>query len=213
MMQGTGRSILLTSMAALVFVPLTACGGSDGSPTPPTTTPGARYTSQSFRPALEVTVPEWLPVQPAADQPHFLTWLGEGAMIDRGIRFLVPVTVYEPGSETATPAPDDYLAHLHGQTQHGASLADETTVTVDGRLATIVTATATASLDGSLGCPATDVAATDCFGLQPYLTLRVAVIDVDGVTVVAWARVSEDSADAAEVYADFEQMLASLRFR
>jgi hypothetical protein len=68
-------------------------------------------------------------------------------------------------------------------------------------------------LDGSLGCRAEEVSAPDCFGLRAGLALRLAVIDLGDRTLVAWARVAEDSADAAEVFADFEQMRAGLRLR
>jgi hypothetical protein len=45
------------------------------------------------------------------------------------------------------------------------------------------------------------------------MALRLAVIDIADTTLLASARVTERSADAAEAFADFEQMLASLRFR
>jgi hypothetical protein len=49
--------------------------------------------------------------------------------------------------------------------------------------------------------------------LHPGMALRLAVIDIADTTLLASARVTERSADAAEAFADFEQMLASLRFR
>jgi hypothetical protein len=43
-------------------------------------------------------------------------------------------------------------------------------------------------LDGTLGCPAATTPAVVCFGLQPDVALRIAVVDLNGKTLVAWAR-------------------------
>ena len=203
-------------MGALVLIAAAACAGSSTateSPTEVATTDTRRYQSQQFLTPVEVTVPAWLPAVPDADEPNFLTWIGRDESFDRAVRFLVPVNVYEPGSAAATSPPDDYLGYLRGQVADGVRLADETTTSVDGMPATIMTATTVASLDGSLGCPAADVPAPDCFGLQTGMTMRIAVIEVDDATLVAWGRTTEGSTDAADVFADFEQMLGSLRFR
>ena len=105
--------------------------------------------------------------------------------------------------------PDDYAAYLLGQAADGAEFTDITNTTVDGRPATLVTATVADSLDGSLGCPETGMTAHDCFGLQPDLTLRIAVIDVGDETLLVWVR---DIRGAPAEYATFDAMLASLRF-
>jgi hypothetical protein len=197
-----------------------ACGTSstpaDTSSVVATSPAGTNYLTTEFVPTLEVTIPAWLPREPSADEPNFLTWIGEGVWVDRAVRFLVPVSLYEPGSAAATAPPAGYLAYLaylRTQDQYGAQFADEKTVTVDGRPATVITATTSASLDGSLGCPADGIPAAGCFGLQPELTLRIAVIDANDTTLLAWARAITGTADAAEEFADFERMLASLQFR
>jgi hypothetical protein len=207
-------------IGALVLFAATACAGSSTATEPSIASPTADsvvgahvYQSERFVTPLKVTVPAWLPAVPNAEEPNFLTWIGDDASFDRAVRFLVPVNVYQPGSAAATPPPDGYLSYLRGHVRYGAQLADETTTSVDGMPTTIVTATTAASLDGSLGCPAADVPAPDCFGLQSGMALRLAVIEVADKTLVAWARVTEGSADAAEVFADFEQMLVSLQFR
>jgi hypothetical protein len=211
---------LVLGTGALVLLTATACAGAGTATESPTSSltagslaDGDRYQSQRFVTPLEVTVPAWLPAVPDTDEPNFLTWIGTDASFDRAVRFLVPVNVYQPGSAAATPPPDDYLSYLRGQVTYGAQLADETRTSVGGMPTTIVTGTTGAPLDGSLGCPAADVPAPDCFGLQPGMALRLAVIDVVDTTVLAWARVTEGSADTAEAFADFEQMLGSLRFR
>jgi hypothetical protein len=206
-------------IGALVLLAATACAESGTATETPTASPTAdsvaddnRYQSRQFLTPIDVTLPAWLPVAPDADEPNFLSWIGEDASFDRAVRFMLPVNVYQPGSAVAIPPPDDYLSYLRGQVAHGAQLADEITTSVDGMPATIMTATTAASLDGSLGCPAADVSAPDCFGVQPGMALRLAVIDIGDRTLIAWARVTEGSADAAEVFADFEQLLTGLRF-
>ena len=92
------------------------------------------YVSTSFVVPFEVTLPEWALPEPAVVLPNFVTW--ESGTVDRGIRFLVPVNVYPPGSDTTTAPPDDYLAYLLGQTEHGAEFADVTETTIDGLPAT-----------------------------------------------------------------------------
>ncbi len=206
----------LLGVGALVLLAATACAGSSTTTESPTADPAAdanRYQSRQFVTPFEVTVPAWLSAVPDTDEPNFLTWIGKDASFDRAVRFLVPVNVYRPGSAASTPPPDDFLSYLRSQVTHGAQLADETTTSVDGMPTTIVTGTTGTPLDGSLGCPAADVPAPDCFGLQPGMALRLAVVDVADTTLVAWARVTEGSADAAEVFAGFEQMLGSVRFR
>ncbi len=114
----------------------------------------ATYVSTSFVAPFEVTPPEWVTPEPAAELPNFVTW--EGSEVDRGIRFLVPLNVYLPGATSPTAPPDDYLAYLLGQSEHGATFEDVVETTVDGRPATVMTATTPSSLDGSLGCQEED---------------------------------------------------------
>ena len=122
--------------------------------------------------------------------------------------------VYAPGDTAASPPPDDYLTYLLGQSEDGATFSDQSETTVDGLPATLVTATVEDSLDGSVGCPA-DVAADECYGLQPDLTVRMAVIDAGDSTLLAWLRHSgtEEDGDATGEFAAFEDMLASVSFR
>jgi hypothetical protein len=158
-----------------------------------TTTPaasGATYASQSFVVPFQVTVPAWLPVKADQDSPNFLTW-------DRpelpAVRFLVPVAVYPPGSTTASAPPQDYLSYLLDQAKSGAQFSDQAQTTVGGRPATIVTATTGKPLDGSLGCPEANQTAHDCFGLQPDLSLRLAVVPFDDKVLLIWLRTALDA--------------------
>ena len=171
----------------------------------------ATYTSTSFVVPFEVTPPGWVAPEPAAEQPNFVTW--EGSEVDRGIRFLVPVNVYLPGATEPTAPPEDYLAYLLGQAEHGATFEDVVETTVDGQPATIMTATTPTSLDGSLGCQEEAMLAEDCFGLQPDLILRIAVIDTDAGPLLIWVRDIRGADDRELEYESFDDMLASVQFR
>lgn len=176
---------------------------------PPADTPTS-YASTTFVVPFEVTPPEWAIAEPTVVLPNFVTW--ESTTVDRGIRFLVPLNVYPPGSEEPTPPPDDYLAYLLGQSEQGAVFTDISETTVDDLPATIVTATTPASFDGSLGCQEDGIAAEECFGLQPDLILRMAVIDTGDQTLLVWVRDILGAAERDIEYDTFDAMLASLRF-
>ena len=181
----------------------------DSSRTPPA------YTTHSFRPALTVEPPSWLPPSPSTDEEHFLTWTGEGADVDRAVRFVSPVGLYDPGHHRRrlSPLPKDYVAYLMGLEKYGADITAPTEIEVDGHHATLVTASTHEGLDGSLGCRKPDLAPGDCFGLQDFAVLRLAVIDVDGTVVLAWARVVPGAPYLDQDFAAFEKTLRSVRFR
>ena len=178
-------------------------GGTDAAPT--------TYHSTSFVAPFEVTLPDWVTPEPSAELPNFVTW--EGAQVDRGIRFLVPLNVYPPGESAPTDVPEDYVVvparsgggwsglrgrrrddrrRSSGNRRHGDD---------DGE-----------HLDGSLGCQELDLAAEDCFGLQPDLILRLAVIETDAGPLLVWVRDIRAADDRDIEYESFDDMLASLRF-
>ena len=207
--------VLVTSVA----LALGACGGDskdagavDANST--TAPQGGSYSTQAFIMPFDVMVPDLLPAEATTDTADFVTWETgtEGAP---AVRFLLPVDVYVPGDTEASPPPDDYLAYLLGQSEDGATFSDQSETTVDGLPATLLTATVEDALDGSLGCPADNVAADECYGLQPDLTVRMAVIDAGDSTLLAWLRHSgtEEDGDATGEFAAFEDMLASVSFR
>jgi hypothetical protein len=196
-----------------------ADAGPAGTPVPTpvassTATPaasGATYTSQSFVVPFQVTVPAWLPVKADQDRPNFLTWERPGLP---AVRFLVPVAVYPPGSTETSKPPQDYLSYLLNQAKSGAQFSDQAQTTVGGRPATILTATTGQSLDGSIGCPEAKQTAEDCFGLQPDLSVRLAVVPFDDKVLLVWLRteLGADQKDAAAKLASFQDMLASVNF-
>jgi hypothetical protein len=207
-------------LTATVLV--SGCAGTPTTPshssTPTTTavsghpaTYGSAYASTDFVVPFDVTPPSWLGATPHIEQPHFVTWEQPDLP---AVRFLAPVSVYPPGQPTDTAVPSDYLPYLLDQANHGAHFTDQTTETVGGQPATFLTATTTTALDGSLGCPTMNTPAADCFGLQPELSLRIAVINVHGTTVLVWLRTPAEAAAAdTKAPADqFESMLAGLRF-
>jgi hypothetical protein len=171
----------------------------------------ATYSSDTFSVPFDVEVPSWLPADPSTEESHFVTW--ESTTEDRKVRMLVPVSVYVPGEAQPTPPPSDYLAYLRTQEAVGASFTDETTLEISGRSATVLTATTDRALDGDLGCHAEGMAAVDCWGLQPELLLRIAVIPLEDSTLVAWSRAVQDEPGTDEQFADFDAMVASLELR
>ena len=221
-----GRSIGLGLSAALVVLGSAACAGdadertatsspSSTSSGPTAAEPTPAYTTHSFRPALTVEPPSWLPPAPSTDEEHFLTWTGEGADVDRAVRFTSPVGLYDPGHprRRLRPLPKDYIAYLMGLEKYGADITTPTEIEVGGHHATLVTASTNDGLDGSLGCQEPDQVPTDCFGLQDFALLHLAVIDVDGSTVLAWARVVRGAPYLDQDFAAFETMLRSVHFR
>src|SRR5690349_20645251 len=96
-----GRTRAWVALAA-ALLSLVACGGGGGGAAPsspassttdsPTTAGAATavtasaappYAARHFVPHLTVAPPPWLPAQPVLDERHFLTWVGEGADVDR----------------------------------------------------------------------------------------------------------------------------------
>jgi hypothetical protein len=216
------RLNLVAGVAAAALA-LTACGAAAGtsggtqkdhaaSPSSPT---GQTYASKAFIVPLTVTVDASLKSPPNPDSRNLLSW---GAAHDSSgkVRFLVPVNLYRPGSSAPEDPPRDYLAYLQGFTSQGVKYSDVTKITVDGHPATLmsVTSTGARNLDGSLGCPTVGADQGEgCFGFQPDLSMRIAVIPVGNSTLLAWARTSKDSPDTAAFFAMFGTMLKSVRFR
>jgi hypothetical protein len=224
-----------TALALALAVGGAGCGSSGSSeradppPTaaaadrPPPTHPGTEIdlgeqfaSNATFATPFEFVKPTWLATGSTIEGPNLVTWepmpLGSPT-----VRFLAPVTVYPPGGAVA-PAPAeaaDYLSYLLGQADHGAVFQDMVETSVDGHPATLVSATSPgAVLDGSLGCPSEGVPAEECYGLNPVVDLRIAVVDVDGTPLVAWLRHDLQSlADPAAEFAAFEDLLDTVRFR
>jgi hypothetical protein len=177
----------------------------------PATPATPSYSTKYFAAPVDVTVPSWLDPTPAEDTAHFVTWGSSDG--SRAVRILSPVVVYPPGSSTAVTIPKDYLSYLLSQADHGGHFSDRVQTTVDGRPATVVTATTDQPLDGSLGCPETGIRAADCFGLQPDLILRMAVITADPAPLLIWLRLNVDAKpDMTAESQRFDQFLAGVRF-
>lgn len=176
------------------------------------------YSSKSFVVPLTATVDAALKSPPKTESSNLLSWDAAASDATNAVRFLVPVELYRPGSSTPQAPPKDYLTYLQGQAKDGAELSKATKVTVGGRPATLMDVTTGEGnpegfLNGSLGCPARGAdRAEGCFGPQPDLLLRLAVVDVGEATLLAWARMNKDNPDQAFV-AMFERMLTTVRFR
>jgi hypothetical protein len=161
---------------------------------------------------LTLVVAAALAPTPTDDTPGLLSWTATANDNNR-VRFLVPAEVYPPDATRPVPPPSDFVAYVKGLADHGGGFTNVNTTTVGGVQATLITATATRALDGSLGCPVVGADQADgCFGLQSNLVLRIAVMDVGGKPLVAWARTSAQSPDASFL-AEFEAMLATVAFK
>ncbi|WP_132145363.1 hypothetical protein [Kribbella antiqua] len=169
------------------------------------------YASKAFSIALTVTLPEDLKIAANPDNATLLSWDSNLAENNK-VRFVLPVNLYKPKQLRPVAPPQDYLAYLRGLTAYGATYADEVATTVDGHPATVLTGSAADPLDGALGCAELNTPAEECFGLQPDLSLRIAVIDVGGKTLLAWARAEKGAGDVAAFFTEFETMLNGLKF-
>lgn len=224
-MNGRRSTRPAATIPVLALVALAACSATptagDASPAAASSSAHApaEYSTTQFAVPLTVSVGSELDgPEPAADTPHLLYW--DGSADDTKVRFLDPAVTYAPGTTSPMAPPGDFVGYLHQQEQNGFELSDETTRTVDGHPATLLTATSQdapgSSYDGSLGCVAADTPLEDlagCFGVQPEYSLRLAVVDLDGHPLLAWARTSSDDPDAAGFFAEFEQMLDSVHLR
>jgi hypothetical protein len=203
---------------AVLALAVAGCGDDDDDAeadvsTPSTTTdtasPAATYSTTRFKTPLDVTVPGWLDAEPQEDSARFVTW--ESPDGSRGLRILHPVEVYPPGADAPVAPPEDFVSYVLDHAESGAEISEKVETEIDGRPATVVTATTNEPFDGSLGCPEAGVPADACFGLQPELALRIAVVEADAEPLLIWLRVPGDADLAAE--ADrFDEILAGIQF-
>jgi hypothetical protein len=212
------------AIAALALLAVGGCssgGSTSGSAKASTSSPSSpatqTYASKDFMLPLTVTVDASLKSPPVSDLKTFLTWDAAHSSLNK-VRFLVPTSLYRPGSLTPEAPPKHYLKYLQGLTRHGVKLSNVVKITVDGHPATLMTATSDAAdgppegFDGNLGCPDPASAAEGCYGIQPETSARIAVIPVGKTTLLAWARTSRTNPDET-FFAMFERMLKSVRFR
>jgi hypothetical protein len=206
-------SLLRVGALALGLSLLTAgCSATSAAPVS-SSTPTAEntYSSDGFAVPFTVTVSALVapdPIDPGHEQ---VTWESEANSNDR-IRLVAPVRVFPPGSDTAIDPPTDYAAYLTGLADAGVDIADQSTVSVDGQDVPMFTVTGTEDINGSIGCTANvEKDEDDCFGIHPEYLLRVAVIPVDDVTVLAWAR-TDATEPNLDLVSSFESMLGTLHF-
>jgi hypothetical protein len=214
--------VAAVSAFALLVLPGCSSGGSTSGPakastSSPSSPVGQTYASKAFAVPLTITVPaSFFKAQPNSDTSTFLTWFTGSEARFHKVRFLLPDALYRPGQTAPEKPPKDYLTYLRGLSRQGLTLADEKKITVDGHSATLMTGTTDHDLDGSIGCPQTQGvpdAGGDCFGFGPAAAIRIAVIDVSGRTLVAWAGINTGASDESAYFAEFETMLKSVQFR
>jgi hypothetical protein len=210
-----GSTSSSSSTASTSAAPSQTSASPVGEPSRPTSSSGSAattYTTVKFGIPLTVTVAAVLASPPTDDTAGLLSWTATSNDNNR-VRFLVPAEVYPPGGSGPVPPPKDFLGYIKGLATKGGVYSDMTATTVDGVQATLLTAKSSRSLDGSLGCPTIGADQGEgCFGLQPDFALRIAVMDVGGTPLVAWARTDAQSPDPAFLSA-FEDMLATVDFK
>ena len=221
----THRRTVTVILCAVALAAVSGCGGGGdtttstptASTTPAASAGGQTYSSKAFVVPFTVTVDAALKSPPNPDSHNLLSW-DAAASKDKWVRFLVPVTLFRPGSPVREAVPKDYLKYLRGQTKDGAEFTEVTKITVDGHPATLMTVTTSRPvgfLSGSIGCSERTADKRDgdrCRGIQPEFILRLAVIDLGETTLLTWARMHKDNPDPAFV-AMFERMLKTVRFR
>jgi len=215
------KVVLTVVLTALVTLGLAGCSSTDSAVSAPSSAESSTtYTTQQFVVPFTVSVdPTVLQTSPAVDSEHLVYF--DAVEGERKMRFLLPAATYPPGTSTPVDPSADFLAYLRDQAANGITLTDEKTTTVGGHPATLVSTSSDGSrpegfYDASLGCVSRDEprdSEDGCFGLQPDLPLRLAVIDVDGTTLLAWARPDEDAATSEDEFRQhFEEMLGTLEF-
>jgi hypothetical protein len=220
----TTRRMVIVTLCGLALLVVSGCGGDDekststtASTAPAASAAGQTYSSKAFVVPFTVTVDAALKSPPNLDSPNLVFW-DAASDVENRVRFFVPVIVYPPGSETPQAPPKDYLTYLQSQTKNGAEFSKVTKITVDGHPAMLMDVTTSGPeglLSGSIGCWERDADKHDgdhCFGIQPEVLLRLAVIDLGETTLLTWARMHKDNPDEA-FGAMFERMLTTVRFR
>jgi hypothetical protein len=216
------RIAVAASLSAFTLLVMAGCSSAASTSGPakvsPSSPTGQTYASKAFVMPLTVTVDASLSSPPNPDSRNLLSWDAAAGSSNK-VRFLVPTNLYRPGSSISEAPPKDYLTYLQGLTSHGVELSNVVKITVDGHPATLMTATSTSAagpegfFDGTLGCPNTGADQSEgCYGIQPDISARLAVIPVGNTTLLAWARTSKANPDEA-FFATFERMLNSVRFR
>lgn len=215
------RLVLLAAVVAAGL--LSACTATassdqtrpDGSAADAESSPASRaptFSPKSFVLPFALDPPTWIMPGPTVDASRFVTW--ESPTGSPSIRVVALAYLYRPGEDKPSPPPTDYVTYLLDQQAAGAQFTDRTERTVGGRPATIVTATTTRSLDGTLACVEPDQEAHHCLGLQPELLLRIAVIPTEKQVVLIWLR--EDATVNSGTLEDhqqrFDAMLDSVTF-
>lgn len=211
------RRWIICLLAIVVLMAVQAgCSSSEDSPTAAvspsaTASSSQQFTSRAFSVPFTVTLPGSLKPEPSEEIKNLVTWSTVSG--EPGVRFLLPVVLYQPDSTSPQPPPKDYLTYLRGLVSAGAMFTNESKTTASGQEVTVLTGSSSRALDGTLGCPAATTPIEVCFGLQPELDLRIAVVNAGGKTLLAWARTERGAPDAAGFFAEFETMIRSLQLR
>jgi hypothetical protein len=204
-------------LISVVGIATAACGSSSksgASATSGTTaapSPTTAYATTGFGVPFTMTLDPDVASWPKSEGANLVSW--EATSFDNAVRIMVPVELFKPGSTTPQAPPQDYIGYLQGLTKDGVSIRDQKKITIGSHPASLMTVTSVPDLDGAIGCPEEGADQADgCFGPQNDTLLRLAVVSVDGKTVLLWARTPSGHPDDRFVSA-FEAMLKSVQFR
>lgn len=233
MKPGRSRLAPLAALAAVFVLIPSGCASQSSSaggaqaglasatPAPPRRVPPGpqEYSTKHFAVPMTLSVGSWLmTVAPQVDSANLVYWFT--ARGDNVVRFMLPAIIYARGAETKMmELPANYLNYLHATTDF--QIRDETSTVVGRHPATLLSITADSDspeewFSGSLGCVSQDSQRHDinsCFAINPEQRLRLAVIELDGKTLLSWARTEKNSPEAPELYKNFENLLASVQFK
>ena len=179
----------------------------------PTSTPPQHfdYSTKLLDPPLDLDLPSFLDATPGDEGAAFVTWGSPDGSV--AVRVLGRSSSTQRARRRRSPVPSDYVKYLLGQADHGAHFVGRVETKVDGHAATVLTATTDKSIDGSLGCPGTGIAADKCFGLQPEFSLRIAVVTTDKGPLLIWLRSNSDTtADLSAATERFDAFLRGVHF-
>jgi hypothetical protein len=211
---------VLLALTSCTAAPMTRAAAPKTPTATSTVSRSTTWETKRFSAPFTVTVDRTILQEKPIEGPNLVSW--NGLINQRKIRFLVPASIWVPGAASPSAPPKDYLAYLHDEVSNGIQLSNESSTTVDGHHATLVTVATDPTrpdgyYDGSTGCIDRDEDESskeaDCFGFQANIEMRlVAVVPLRGRTLLAWAR-SENDAHSADFNRAFESMLHSIHFR
>lgn len=208
------------AVIAVIAVAVCACALSGCAPTgsthpealvsvPPRT--GVHFATTLAGVPIALLRPSLLSSTPSDKTSNFVAFESTADSSDI-VRFLVPSTVCVAGGSAPSAVPADYLAYLHSQALSGATIRNEDSISIDGVSGTELTLTGSKDIRGTVGQSVGAGCSDDrSFGIESNKSLRMAIFDVHGKTVLIWAQ-SDVSSPTPGFVSTFQKMLQTVTF-